>query len=208
MIERLQYITHEISGLSHWEQAEQVCKGGCKWVQLRVKNKSEEEIKIIAKKVQEVCISYCAIFIINDHVMVAKELLADGVHLGKSDMDPGDAKKILGENFIIGGTANCMDDIRKLAQCSVDYIGLGPYRFTSTKEKISPVLGIEGYQNIMKQCKSEDIHVPIMAIGGIEAEDIPLLISSGIHGIAVSSGIHMKNNMIETTRDFKLTLYF
>ncbi len=208
MIEKLQYITHEIEGLSHWEQAEQVCLGGCKWIQLRVKNKNYDEIKKIALKVQKVCIKNGAKFIINDNVSLAHELLADGVHLGKSDMSPTDARKKLGDNFIIGGTANTFEDIKNLSLQEVDYIGLGPYRFTLTKENLSATLGIKGYKNILAKCKNEGINIPIIAIGGITIEDIPLLSPTGIHGIALSSSIHNDNNIAETTQKFLLTLYF
>jgi thiamine-phosphate pyrophosphorylase len=132
--------------------------------------------------------------IINDNVRIAKEISADGVHLGKSDLDVAEARKILGEKFIIGGTANDFMDIEKLAAAHVDYIGLGPFRFTKTKENLSPVLGLEGFTSIMQACKDNKIEIPVIAIGGILASDIVKLLKTGIFGVAVSSGINLSDD--------------
>lgn len=202
MIEKFQYITHDIENFPHWEQAELVCQGGCKWIQLRIKNMSDIDTKSIAKKVQNICIKYNSIFIINDNVELAHAILADGVHLGKSDMSPADARRILGNNFIIGGTANTFEDIKILAEDGVDYIGLGPFRFTSTKEKLSPILGIEGYKNIMLQYIKYNISIPTIAIGGILPDDVPSLLQSGIYGIATSSAVYNSKDIIHATQQF------
>lgn len=204
MIEKLQYITHEKEGLSHWEQAELACSGGCRWIQLRIKDKSDSETAVIAKKVQNVCLKFGATFIINDNVELVHEILADGVHLGKSDMTPENARKILGDNFIIGGTANTFEEIKKLVAEKIDYIGLGPFRFTSTKQKLSPILGIEGYDTIIAECRKHQITIPIIAIGGILLDDIHSLMNTGVYGIAISSAINSSKDMSETTRNFCL----
>ena len=110
-------------------------------------------------------------FILNDRVELAALIGADGVHLGKNDMSPMEARSILGPQAIIGGTANTFDDILRLIDESVDYIGLGPFRFTSTKKNLSPVLGIEGYAHIFQLCKEHNINIPIVAIGGLDKSD-------------------------------------
>ncbi len=202
MISKLHYITQEISGKTHWQLAEEACKAGVNWVQLRVKGKDYEEWKYIAQKTQEVCVRFDAKVIINDNVALAHEILADGVHLGKTDMKPGEARSILGENFIIGGTANTFDDILILQSEGVDYIGLGPFRFTATKEKLSPVLGMNGYKKIMEKCKKENIAIPVIAVGGIKSEDVRELIKTGVHGVAVSSAINLSNNIGLSVKEF------
>ena len=191
-ISKLHYITQDnIFGYTHAQLTEEACMSGADWVQLRVKKKGYTEWKEIAEDVLQVCKKYKAKLIINDNVRIAKEISADGVHLGKSDLHPEEARKILGDGFIIGGTANDFMDIEDLAEDKVDYIGLGPFRFTKTKENLSPVLGLEGYEKIMRACREMKIEIPIIAIGGILTEDVRNILSLGIHGIAVSSGINM-----------------
>jgi thiamine-phosphate pyrophosphorylase len=114
---------------------------------------------------------------------------ATGVHLGKTDMPPAEARRILGDGFIIGGTANTFEDIRRLTDEGVDYIGLGPFRFTATKKNLSPILGLEGYKDILSRCRAAGIALPVLAIGGITVDDIPALMQTGVSGIAVSSAI-------------------
>lgn len=198
-IEKIHYITQDLPGKPHWQLAEEACKGGIRWVQLRVKNKTEEEWLEIAWKVSKVCRKYGSKLIINDHVEIARMVRADGVHLGKTDMDPVEARILLGNDAIIGGTANTILDIDKL-NGKVDYIGLGPYKFTVTKEKLSPILALDGFRDIMELCRDRSLSVPVIGIGGIRKEDVPLLLQTGIYGIAIASGIGMSDS-IDTTAD-------
>ena len=149
----LQFITHQTEKYNTIEGAKIALKGGCRWIQLRMKNSSEDEILKTALMLKEICFKYGATLIIDDHVSICKMINADGVHLGKNDMCPKEASKILGCNVVVGGTANTYEDIEMLVAKGVDYIGLGPFRFTKTKENLSPVLGLEGYKNIMKRCE-------------------------------------------------------
>jgi thiamine-phosphate pyrophosphorylase len=202
-ISRFQYISQDgVWGFTHGQLAEEVCLGGADWIQLRTKKVGYQEWKEIALDALRVCKKYNAKLIINDNVRLAKEVKADGVHLGKSDTDPVEARKILGNNFIIGGTANTYIDIERLAEAKVDYIGLGPLRFTSTKENLSPVLCLDGYQKIMQACMDNYIHIPVIAIGGIKPEDIENLLRTGVHGIAVSSSVNDEENKEEKIKKF------
>ena len=218
MISRLHYITQDLPEFSHPQLAEFACKGGADWVQLRVKHplsgelrsqptvvpKGEREIHAawlkIAEETKMVCKKYGAKLIINDNVQIAKEIQADGVHLGKEDMSPREARKILGNNFIIGGSANTMEDARGKMAEGCDYIGIGPFRFTSTRERLNPILGLNGIANIITHLPNYPI--PIIAIGGIKLEDIESLMKTGIHGVAVSSAINLSENKIESTKRF------
>ena len=202
-IARLHYITQgNILGYTHSQLAEEVCMGGADWVQLRVKKKGYLDWKEIALDTLKVCRKYKAKLIINDSVRIAKEIDADGVHIGKEDMLPKAARSLLGKEKIIGGTANSFIDIENLANAGVDYIGLGPFRFTETKEKLSPVLGLEGYQQIIEECRKNKITTPIIAIGGIKKEDLNNLFKTGIYGIAVSSGVNMEIDKEEAVKSF------
>ena len=144
----LQFITHPSENMTILEEIENVVAGGCKWVQLRMKDAEKEEIKEVARKAKEICKKNDVILVIDDYVDIAKELELDGVHLGKNDMPVDEARKLLGEEFIIGATANTFEDIEALRHTDIDYIGLGPFRFTSTKKNLSPVIGIDGYAEI------------------------------------------------------------
>ena len=206
MISTFHYTTQGIPDSTHYEIAEKACKGGTDWIQLRVKNSSYNEWLEIAFKTKEVCKNYSAKLIINDNVDIAKTVSADGVHLGKNDMSPVEARKILGNNFIIGGTANTFEDVKKLSQSGIDYIGVGPFRYTTTKEKLSPILGLNGYQNILTKCRDEDITIPIIAIGGIRLDDIGSLLQTGIYGIAVSSAINSVKDKSIITKQFLETI--
>src|ERR1700722_1823377 len=163
-IERLHYLTQDdIPGMTHAMLAEEACSGGIRWIQLRSKNKSQKRWEAIALSVQNITKTHGTTLIINDNVPLALKIKADGVHLGKEDMDPMEARRILGPDFIIGGTANTEDDILRLVNAGVDYIGLGPYRFTQTKKNLSPVLAKEELKRLIK-IQNE---IPVILIGGI-----------------------------------------
>ncbi|MDR1739387.1 MAG: thiamine phosphate synthase, partial [Bacteroidales bacterium] len=104
-------------------------------------------------------------------------------------------------NKITGGTANTFSDIEKHYADGANYVGVGPFRFTETKKNLSPVLGLQGYEDIVLQCNKAGIDIPIFAIGGIRIEDIPTLMRTGIYGIAISSLILDSNNPVETAKN-------
>ncbi len=205
-ISKLHYITQDLPDFSHDFLAEQACKAGVEWVQLRVKNKAYAEWLSIAKKTKDVCEKYNTKLIINDSVNIAREINAQGVHLGLKDTNPREARKILGDKAIIGGTANTLEDIKKLYACEVDYIGLGPFKYTETKQDLSPVLGIYGLKNMITAISyihlNENNTIPLIVIGGITIDDVGLILNSGAYGIAISSAIGMSENKIQRSKDF------
>ena len=203
----LQFITNKTDRYNHLEGAKLALEGGCRWIQLRMKKSSREEIISVAQELKRECERYDAILIIDDYPDIAMEVKADGVHLGKNDMNPIEARNLMGEEYIIGGTANCFEDIKRLVKANVDYIGVGPYRFTKTKEKLSPILGINGYKDIINKCRENSINTPIVAIGGIEIDDIPALIKSGVNGVAISGYILRDDNPTLKTKEIINTLY-
>lgn len=185
----LQFITNETSQAAIIAQVQAVLAGGCKWIQLRMKNASRDEIIETAKALKPICAEDEAILVIDDHVDIAKELELDGVHLGKYDMNVKDAREILGEKFIIGATANTLDDVMSFSPVDVDYIGLGPYKFTTTKANLSPIIELDSYANIVKVAANSKREIPIVAIGGIEHSDIERIMSTGVDGVAVSGAL-------------------
>jgi thiamine-phosphate pyrophosphorylase len=187
MISRLQYITQQTETLTHLECVSQACEAGCDWIQLRMKNEPVETILKTAFQARKICDTHKTKLIINDHVQIAKQVSADGVHLGKADESVEKARRELGGKMIIGATANTFDDILAHTNSGADYIGLGPFRFTTTKKRLSPILGRSGYREILKKCRKSGLETPVLAIGGIRLEDISELLKTGIYGIAVSS---------------------
>ena len=164
-------------------------EGGCRWVQLRMKEASREEIVRTGHEVRRLCDAYGATFIIDDHVELVREIRADGVHLGQKDMPVGQARDILGDKVLIGGTANTIEEVCRHYLQTADYVGCGPFRFTTTKKNLSPILGLNGYRSIMQQCAAEGIFIPTVAIGGIEEADINDVMATGVSGIALSGAI-------------------
>lgn len=185
----IQFISHFTDKIGYLDSIRLALAGGCRWVQLRVKNSTIDEIRPMALEAQKMCKEAGATFIIDDYVELVKEIHADGVHLGKNDMPVAEARKILGPDFIIGGTANTFEDVKMHCEAGANYIGCGPFRFTTTKEKLSPVLGLDGYRNIVAQMREEGINLPIVAIGGITADDIPAIMQTGVTGIALSGTV-------------------
>ena len=199
---KLQFITHYNKEYSYIDSARIALEGGCRWVQLRMKDAEEALLEETAIVVQAMCRKYGATFIIDDNVLLAKQIKADGVHLGKKDMPVAEAREILGEQFIIGGTVNTFEDIlHHMRNGSPDYFGCGPFRFTSTKKNLAPTLGCEGYRDITRRMRENNITVPIVAIGGICKEDIPSLLECGIDGIALSGSVLNAANPIDEMQE-------
>jgi len=183
---KIQYISQGNSVEEQLHNIRKVLDSGCTWVQLRYKNAPQTEVFFLASLVKRITDSYNCKLIINDNLQVAKLVDADGIHLGLSDMPIHEARAIFGPDKIYGGTANSLEDVLQRHNERCDYIGLGPYRFTTTKEKLSPILGLEGYRQILAQLKALQISIPIYAIGGIQLEDIAGILDTGVYGVALS----------------------
>jgi len=187
----LQVLTWDNSPIPHLEQVKQLLDAGATWIQLRQKKGAENEKLKIAISAAKLCKKYKATLIINDSPQMALESEADGVHLGLKDCPIPEARRLLGKNAIIGGTANTQLQALQLVTDGCDYIGLGPWKLTQTKENLSEILGEAGIKKVL------DLHlkVPVIAIGGITLADVPKILSLGVQGIAVSSGIVAAKNI-------------
>jgi len=195
----LQFITHPSEAYSYAQEAEIALKGGCRWVQIRHKGASISDLGADIRSVVPLCREYGATVIVDDRAELVSRFDLDGVHLGKNDMPISEARKLVGPRKIIGATANSFADIERAASQGADYIGLGPFRFTTTKANLSPVLGLEGYSRIVGECRSRGIDLPIVAIGGITEDDIPDIMRTGVGGIAISSTILRSADPTEKT---------
>lgn len=196
-MEKLQYISQGITMEDQELNIRKAVENGIKWIQVRWKNAPENEFIKLCEISKKLCADHQTVCIINDHVHIAKDIDADGVHLGLKDTSIETARNILGENKIIGGTANTISDVLQRMNEPCDYIGLGPLRFTATKEQLSPILGFEGYEKIIQNLKGKSLEIPkIFAIGGVVVNDIKLLQQIGIYGVAVSGQITNQPSII------------
>lgn len=208
MISKLHYITHPNDRFSYEEQIIAVLKSGANWIQYRKKEGRQEELLREVLSLKKIIKSYNATLIINDYVDLAIEIDADGVHVGKEDEHPTKVRERIGKEKIIGFSTNSYADLMEYSEFDINYFGLGPYQFTTTKQKLSDVIGIEGYENIISKYKNHIIQKPIIAIGGIEIEDVQKICGTGIYGIAVSGAIAKAENMTEQTKLFLRELDF
>lgn len=197
MIDKLHYISQETENIGHLDAINKTLIAGAKWVQLRVKDKPEEVILELAIKANALCKAYGARLIVNDYPLIALKAGAYGLHLGLTDMPIAEARRIVGEQMVIGGTANTFEHVKQRVAEGADYIGLGPYRFTNTKQNLSPIIGLEGYETIMEQVSIAGITTPIIAIGGIELNDISLIMTTGVHGVALSGALTNANDITD-----------
>ncbi len=207
MYNKLQYISQGESVEEQLYNIQQALDNGCEWIQMRFKHQKLKKTYALAGAVKILCEEYLANFIINDNVDLAKQFAADGVHLGLSDMNIAEARTILGKNKIIGATANTYEDIIRHINNGCDYIGLGPFQYTKTKKKLSPILGLDGYHSILNKLKEQQIEVPVYAIGGITLENVDDLMTTGIHGIAVSGIITKSDEKTKLITELNEKLY-
>lgn len=201
IMEKLQYISQGFTIKDQELNIRKALDNGIQWIQVRWKNAPEKNFIRLCEISKKLCADHHTICIVNDHVQIAKDVDADGVHLGLKDLSVEAARDILGEHKIIGGTANTFSDVLQRIVEHCDYIGLGPLRFTSTKEQLSPILGFEGYHEIINSLKEKSIEIPkIFAIGGVVLKDIQQLQQIGIYGVAVSGHITSQPSVINEFR--------
>lgn len=204
-MEKVYYISQGNTPEDHLRNIESVCKGGVRLLQLRLKNVSQETYNSTAIEAKKICAAHGATFIVNDNLEAALISDAHGVHLGKKDQSVAEAKMKIPQK-IIGGTANTLEDCLQLIDENVNYIGLGPFRFTETKSGLSPILGNEGYRSIMKELIDLGHSTPVFAIGGIQLEDISELLATSIHGIAVSGMLTNSSNVQHSMNEINTLL--
>lgn len=198
----LQFITNTKSKTPVIDQILGVIEGGGRWIQIRMKEASDEEIKVVVDAVKPKCIETGSFLLLNDRVELAKELNVGGVHLGQGDMPVSKARMILGAAAVIGVTANTFADVAAVSNLDIDYYGIGPYADTPTKENLSPVLGLKGIREICYEMEQNNILIPHVAVGGITVDDVLPLIEAGVNGVAVSAAIADAEDIVKATQNF------
>lgn len=193
-MKQLQFLTHSTSRFTDIEEIKMALDGGCRWIQLRMKNATDDEMAAVGREAVRLCHDRGATLILDDRVAISKTIGADGVHLGRNDMPVDEARALLGSKAIIGATVNTVDDLLRAAAAGADYVGCGPFRFTTTKAHLAPVLGIEGYRRLVAARAVHGLAMPLIAIGGITLSDIPAIMATGIDGVALSGCVVRSND--------------
>ena len=186
-----------LHGKTLYEQVEEALKGGATFVQLREKNLDEEHFLEEAKSIKELCGRYQVPFVINDNVKIAQEIDADGVHVGQSDMEAGNVRAVLGEEKIIGVTAKTVEQAVAAEKNGADYLGVGAAFPTGSKADAG-VIDHAMYQKI-----SDAVSIPVIAIGGITAENIMELSGNSLSGVAVISAIFAQPDIEAAARKLR-----
>ena len=194
------YVSQGNNPEQHIEGIKRALDAGCSWIQLRLKEVEKSTYIETGHLCRTICNQHHALLTINDCPDVALAVAADGLHLGKNDASLATARQIVGSEMIIGATVNNWQDILALKNNQPDYLGLGPLRFTNTKQKLSPVLGVEGYTRLLKKMQQQAIKLPVLAIGGIQLDDLTALKKTGVHGIAISGLLY---NALDTSECFE-----
>ncbi len=180
---------------SHADLTRLAIRGGADTIQFRQKSGSTREMIEFARQMRQLCADHGVVFIVNDRVDVAIASEADGVHLGQDDFPIPLARTLLGKGRIIGGSAATIEEARKCLSDGADYVGFGPVYPTSSKDDAGPVSGV----SILKEV-AEAIPLPIIAIGGVSAENVPEVVQAGAHGIAVISAVCCQEDPERATR--------
>lgn len=194
-IEKLHFITHDIPNLSHIEQVEIACQAGAKWIQYRCLTKSDEDLLVDLNTVASVCDDWGTTLIVTNHVHLKGKADIQGFHMEDMDADFFALRKQLGDEFTLGGSANTIENLIRLANEGADYAGFGPFANSTTKPNNFPLIDLNGYSSAIKKLESLAIELPIIAVGGIKLKDVSTLLQAGVHGIAVSAAINQNENM-------------
>ena len=198
----LQFITNTQCQRSVEDQVAAVLRGGCKWIQLRMKEADDHEVRRTVEKIKPLCARHEAFLLLNDRVELCKELELTGVHVGREDMPPSKARLLLGPAAVIGVTANTFADIEAVRSLDIDYIGMGPYADTQTKANLAPILGLEGIAELCRRMEEQEIEIARVAVGGIALADVAPLMKAGVNGVAVSGAIAAAEDPERMTRLF------
>ncbi|RQO65578.1 thiamine phosphate synthase [Pedobacter sp. KBW01] len=201
-IEKLHYITHDIPHLSHIEQAQLACEAGAKWIQYRCLSKTDEALLADINTIAETCDDWGTTLIVTNHIHLNGKADIQGFHIEDMDADFAAIRNQIGNDITLGGSANAIENLIRLAKQGVDYAGFGPFATTETKPNNLPLLGVEGYYKAVQELKAANIQLPVLAVGGIKIYDAEALMQTGVYGIAVSGAINFADDFIEAYQDF------
>lgn len=194
-IEKLHYITHDIEGLSHVEQARIICEAGGKWIQYRCLTKDDAALLVDINQIASICDDWGATLIVTNHTHLQGQADIQGFHIEDMNADFLSIRAEVGEACTLGGSSNTIEGLLRLAKEGVDYAGFGPFGHTDTKPNDYPHLGVEGYDLATQKLRELQVELPVLAVGGVKIDDVDALMQTGIFGIAASSAINQAEDM-------------
>ena len=201
-IEKLHFITHDIIQHSHIAQAQIACEAGAKWIQYRCLSKADNELLKDINTIAEICDDWGTTLIVTDHIHLHGKADIQGFHMEDMEADFIALRKKVGDDVTLGGSANGIENLIRLAKEGADYAGFGPFSATATKPNNCPLIELITYRNAVEELKNLGLNLPVLAVGGIKLYNVDALMQTGIYGIAVSEAINFADDFIEAYQDF------
>lgn len=194
-ISKFHYLTQDLPHQSHLEQVSTACESGANWIQYRCFSKNEEQLLDEINRIAEICDDWGTTLIVTDHVSLLSKADIQGLHIEDMNADFKSIRNIIGPDKTFGASANTIEDIIRIAESGVvDYIGCGPFAVTHTKPNDYPLLGVEGYKEITEKMQDLGISIPLLAVGGVGADDVAPLLQAGVYGVAISAAVNLAEN--------------
>jgi len=201
-IEQFHYITDDIPHLTHIEQVQLACEAGAKWIQYRCLSKADDELLAEINAIAEICDDWGTTLIVTNHIHLNGMADIQGFHIEDMDADFASLRKQVGYDITLGGSANTLDGLIRIAKDGADYANLGPFAATENKPNSYPLITVENYKSITDELKKSGVSFPVLAVAGIKIYDVEELMQTGIYGIAVSGAISFADDFIEAYQDF------
>ena len=204
-ISKFHYLTQDLPHRSHLEQAIIACEAGVNWIQYRCLSKGDKELVEEINDIAALCDDWGATLILTNHYHLLDRVDAQGVHIEDFDADWGAIRNVIGDEKTMGASATNLEGLMKVQNSGVvDYCGYGPFAHTNTKPNNKPLLGYEGYRELVMH---PEIEIPVIAVGGIQLTDIESLLETGIHGIAVSAAVNFAADPGIVLKEFYRKIY-
>jgi thiamine-phosphate pyrophosphorylase len=204
-ISKFHYLTQDLPNRSHVEQTQIACEAGANWVQYRCLTKTDDELIVEINQIATICDDWGATLILTNHYHLLDKVDAQGVHIEDFDADFKAIRESIGEDKTLGASATTIEALTAVQNTGVvDYCGFGPFAHTDTKPNNKPLLGFAGYRELQKH---HNIHIPVIAVGGIQLNDVDHLLETGIYGIAVSAGVNLSLDPARAVKEFYRAIY-
>ncbi|ASU32589.1 thiamine phosphate synthase [Mucilaginibacter xinganensis] len=204
-ISKFHYLTQDLRTRSHLEQATIACEAGANWIQYRCLTRPDDELIEEINEIAGLCDDWGTTLILTNHYHLLDKVDAQGVHIEDLNADFKAIRKTIGNDKTLGASATNLRQLMALQNTGVvDYCGYGPFAVTSTKPNNYPLLGFEGYRQLEKH---PEITIPVIAVGGIQMQDVDALIKTGVYGIAVSAAVNLAFDAGSALKKFYQKIY-
>lgn len=203
-ISKFHYLTQDLPNRSHLQQAQTACEAGANWIQYRCLTKPDEALIAEINQLAVICDDWGATLIITNHYHLLDRVDVQGVHIEDMDADLQAIRAQIGEDKTLGASATNIKRLLSLqAIGAADYCGYGPFAHTTTKPNDKPLLGVEGYELLQRH----QVALPVIAVGGIQINDVEPLMKTGIYGVAVSSAVNLSDDPASVIKDIYKKIY-